>query len=102
MRRSPRISLFRDLPLAGAPRYSRGKIHGLCGYLFSGGSLVPSFPRRLTAVLAPALLLAGAAGTPPAAAAATRGATCPSPIVSGDTVLFRSLAAHATYLDSDH
>ena len=59
---------------------------------------MPSFPRRLTAVLAPALLLAGAAVTAPAAAAATSGATCPAPIVAGDTVLCGSLADGATYL----
>jgi pimeloyl-ACP methyl ester carboxylesterase len=58
---------------------------------------VPNFPRRLTAVLAPALLLAGAAVTAPAAAA-TSGATCPAPIVAGDTVLCGSLADGATYL----
>src|SRR5260221_14403582 len=73
-------------------------MHGLCGYLFSGGSLVPNFPRRLTAVLAPALLLAGAAGTAPAAAAATSGATCPAPIVAGDTVLCGTLTDGATDL----
>src|SRR5260370_35785273 len=57
---------------------------------FSGGLLVPSFPRRLTAVLTPALLLAGAAATAPTAAAATGGAVWPAPIVAGDTVRFGS------------
>jgi pimeloyl-ACP methyl ester carboxylesterase len=52
----------------------------------------------LTAVLAPALLLAGAAATAPAAAAATSGAACPAPIVAADTVLCGSLADSATYL----
>jgi len=59
---------------------------------------VPNFPRRLTAVLALVLLPAGAAVTAPAAAAATSGATCPAPIVAGDTVLCGSLADGATYL----
>jgi pimeloyl-ACP methyl ester carboxylesterase len=65
---------------------------------------VPSFPRRLTAVLAPALLMAGAAATAPAAAAtapaaaATGGSACPAPIIAADTVLCGSLADGATYL----
>ena len=55
-----------------------------------------SSPRRLTAVLAPALLVAAvAAGSGTAAATTT---TCPSPIVTGDTVLCGSLADGATYL----
>ena len=59
---------------------------------------VLSFPRRLTAAAAPALLLAGVALTAPSAAAATTPATCPAPIVSGDTVLCGSLQDGATYL----
>ena len=58
-------------------------------------------PRRLTATLAPALLLAGVAAATPASAATAgtaRAATCPSPIVSGDTVVCGSLADGATYL----
>jgi len=54
------------------------------------------FPRKLTAVLGPALLV-GAAAIAPAAAAASP-ATCPAPIVAGDTVLCGSLADGATYL----
>ena len=57
-----------------------------------------SFPRRLTAMLAPALLLAGGAATAPAAVAATSGAACPAPIVAADAVLCGSLADGATYL----
>ena len=53
-------------------------------------------PRRLTVALAPVLLLAGLSGIP--ALAATTTATCPAPIVSGDTVLCGSLADGATYL----
>ena len=58
-------------------------------------------PRRLTpvlasAVLAPALLLAGLSAAP--ALAAQKTATCPSPIAAGDKVLCGSLADGATYL----
>jgi pimeloyl-ACP methyl ester carboxylesterase len=59
---------------------------------------VLSFHRRYTAVLASALLLAGAAATAPIAAAATNGPDCPAPIVANDTVLCGSLADGATYL----
>jgi len=59
---------------------------------------VLSFHRRSTAVLASALLLAGAAATAPIAAAATNGSACPSPIAANDTVLCGSLADGATYL----
>ncbi|HET9896267.1 MAG TPA: hypothetical protein VFQ44_15170 [Streptosporangiaceae bacterium] len=52
--------------------------------------------RRLTAALAPALLVAGAVAVP--AAAATPAANCPSPIVTGDTMFCGSLADGATYL----
>ena len=54
------------------------------------------FPRRLTAALAPALLLAGLSAAPALAAQTT--ATCPSPVVAGDNVLCGSLADGATYL----
>ena len=57
---------------------------------------MPSFPRRLTAVVAPALLLAGLAAAAPAAASAST--TCPAPIVAGDQVLCGSLQDGATYL----
>ena len=57
-----------------------------------------SFPRRLMAAVAPALLLGGLALTAPSAAAATSPATCPAPIVVGDTVLCGSLQDGATYL----
>ena len=57
-----------------------------------------SSPRRLTAALAPALLLAGLAAGSGTAAATTRTTTCPSPIVAGDTVLCGSLGDGATYL----
>src|SRR5215475_3651883 len=50
------------------------------------------------AAAAPALLLAGVAVTVPSAAAATKPATCPAPIVAGDTVLCGSLQDGATYL----
>jgi pimeloyl-ACP methyl ester carboxylesterase len=59
---------------------------------------VLSFPRRLAAMLAPALLLAGAAATAPAATAATTAPACPAPIVAADTVLCGALADGATYL----
>jgi len=59
---------------------------------------VLGIPRRLTATLAPALLLAGLAAASPAAAATERTAACQSPIVTGDTVLCGSLADGATYL----
>jgi pimeloyl-ACP methyl ester carboxylesterase len=63
---------------------------------------VPSFPRRLRAVVAPALLLAGLAATVPGAAAASATASasssCPAPIVTGDQVLCGSLQDGATYL----
>jgi pimeloyl-ACP methyl ester carboxylesterase len=59
---------------------------------------VSSFPRRLTAAVAPALLLAGVAATAPGAAAASTPAVCPAPIVAGDTVLCGSLQDGATYL----
>ncbi len=52
---------------------------------------MPSFPRRLTAAAASALMLAGVAAIGPSAAAATS-AACPAPIVTGDTVLCGSLA----------
>ena len=55
-------------------------------------------PRRLTAVVAPVLLLAGLSAVPALASTATTTATCPAPIVSGDTVLCGSLADGATYL----
>ncbi len=54
------------------------------------------FPRRLTAALAPALLLAGLSAAPALAAQTT--APCPSPIVAGDSVLCGSLSDGATYL----
>ncbi len=57
--------------------------------------------RRLTAALAPALLMAGAVAVAvPADAAptATPSTTCPNPIVPGDTVLCGSLSDGATYL----
>ena len=57
---------------------------------------MPRLPRRLTAALAPALLLAGVAAigrAPP-----PRPAHLPEPIVTGDTVLCGSLADGATYL----
>src|SRR5215470_15921386 len=50
------------------------------------------------AAVAPALLLGGVALTAPNASAATTPATCPAPIVSGDTVLCGSLQDGATYL----
>src|SRR5215475_14750994 len=50
------------------------------------------------AAVAPALLLGGLALTAPSAAAATSPATCPAPIVVGDTVLCGSLQDGATYL----
>jgi pimeloyl-ACP methyl ester carboxylesterase len=59
---------------------------------------VPSFPRRLMAAAAPALLLAGIALTAPSAGAATSAAACPAPIVASDTVLCGSLQDGATYL----
>jgi len=59
---------------------------------------VPNFPRRLTAALAPALLLAGAVAAAGPAGAAPATTTCPSPIVTGDTVLCGSFADGATYL----
>jgi len=59
---------------------------------------MPSFPRRLTAALAPALLLAGVALAAPGVAAAASPAACPAPIVAGDTVLCGSLQDGATYL----
>jgi pimeloyl-ACP methyl ester carboxylesterase len=60
---------------------------------------VLSFPRRLTAALGSALLLAAAAVTAPAlASAATSQAACPAPIVAGDTVRCGSLQDGATYL----
>jgi len=53
----------------------------------------------LTAALGSALLLAGAAvAAPSVASAATSPASCPAPIVAGDTVLCGSLADGATYL----
>ncbi len=55
-----------------------------------------SLTRRLTAALAPALLLAGVVAVAAPASATT--AACPSPIVAGDTVLCGSLADGATYL----
>ncbi|HEX6931563.1 MAG TPA: hypothetical protein VF162_05440 [Streptosporangiaceae bacterium] len=58
---------------------------------------MPSFPRRLMAAVAPALLLAGVALAVPSAAAASP-AACPAPIVAGDTVLCGSLQDGATYL----
>ncbi len=56
-----------------------------------------SFPRRLTAALGSALLLAGTAAITPAAAA-TGHMACPLPLVAGDKVLCGSLADGATYL----
>jgi pimeloyl-ACP methyl ester carboxylesterase len=50
------------------------------------------------AAVAPALLLAGVAVSAPSAAAAVSPATCPAPIVPGDTVLCGSLQDGATYL----
>jgi hypothetical protein len=57
---------------------------------------VRKFPRRLTAALAPALLLAAVATAAPADAAPPP--SCPSPLVTGDMVLCGSLADGATYL----
>ncbi|HEX2321197.1 MAG TPA: hypothetical protein VHJ18_19650 [Streptosporangiaceae bacterium] len=57
-----------------------------------------SFPRRLMAAVASALLLGGIAVTAPDAVAATTPGTCPAPIVAGDTVLCGSLQDGATYL----
>jgi hypothetical protein len=58
---------------------------------------VRKFSRKLTAALAPALLLAGVvAATAPADA--TVHTPCPSPVVAGDTVLCGKLADGATYL----
>ena len=57
-----------------------------------------SSPRRLTAALAPALLLAGAAAASPASAATAGTSGCRAPIVAGDKVLCGSLADGATYL----
>ncbi len=57
---------------------------------------MPSFPRRLTAAAASALMLAGVAAIGPSAAAATT--ACPAPIVTGDTVLCGALPDGATYL----
>jgi pimeloyl-ACP methyl ester carboxylesterase len=59
---------------------------------------VHKLPRRLTAALAPALLLAGVLATTGGADASTAAPTCPAPIVSGDRVLCGSLADGATYL----
>ena len=57
------------------------------------------FPRRrLAAVLAPALLLAGVVTAAGPAGASAGTPACPSPIVPGDTVLCGSLADGATYL----
>ena len=58
---------------------------------------MPSFPRRLTAALGSALLLAGTAAIMPAAAA-TGHMTCPLPLVAGDKVRCGSFADGATYL----
>src|SRR5215471_2267958 len=52
----------------------------------------------MTAMLAPALLLAGVAAASPASAAPARTTACPAPIVAGDKVLCGSLADGATYL----
>ena len=58
---------------------------------------MPSFPRRLMAAVAPALLVAGLALAIPSAATASP-AACPAPIVAGDQVLCGSLQDGATYL----
>jgi pimeloyl-ACP methyl ester carboxylesterase len=58
---------------------------------------VLSFPRRLTAALGSALLLAGTAAAAPAVAATHR-AACPLPLVSGDEVKCGSFADGATFL----
>jgi hypothetical protein len=55
-------------------------------------------PRRLTAALAPGLLLAGVVALAGPALAAPATTTCPAPIVTGDTVLCGSLSDGATYL----
>jgi pimeloyl-ACP methyl ester carboxylesterase len=59
---------------------------------------VPTLPRRLTAALAPALLLAAAVAIPGAASASATAPACPSPIAADDTVLCGSLTDGATYL----
>ncbi|HXP20028.1 MAG TPA: prolyl oligopeptidase family serine peptidase [Streptosporangiaceae bacterium] len=58
------------------------------------------FPHRLTAAIAPALLLAGivSAAGPASASTSTAPAACPAAIVPGDTVLCGSLTDGATYL----
>jgi pimeloyl-ACP methyl ester carboxylesterase len=58
---------------------------------------VRKFTRKWTAAVAPALLLAAAVATAVPADAAPP-PSCPSPIVTGDTVLCGSLADGATYL----
>ncbi|MHB1594167.1 MAG: alpha/beta hydrolase family protein [Streptosporangiaceae bacterium] len=55
------------------------------------------FPRRFAAALGPAVLLAGLAVSGSTAASASQ-ASCPAPIVPGDTVLCGALADGATYL----
>lgn len=58
-----------------------------------------SLPRkRLAAVLASALMLAGFVTAAGSVAASAGPVTCPSPIVPGDTVLCGSLTSGATYL----
>jgi pimeloyl-ACP methyl ester carboxylesterase len=54
--------------------------------------------KRLTAVIAPALLIAGITTAAGPAVASTVKAACPAPVVPGDTVLCGSLADGATYL----
>jgi hypothetical protein len=54
--------------------------------------------KRLTAALAPALLLAGITTAAGPAAAAVAKAACPAPIVPGDTILCGTLSDGATYL----
>ncbi len=55
------------------------------------------FPRRFAAALGPAVLLAGLAVSGSTAANASQ-ASCPAPIVPGDSVLCGTLADGATYL----
>ncbi len=57
-----------------------------------------SLPRRAALGLASVLALTGALAGAGSAAASTRAATCPAPILTGDTVLCGSLADGATYL----
>ncbi|HUD39348.1 MAG TPA: hypothetical protein VMR14_20805 [Streptosporangiaceae bacterium] len=59
---------------------------------------MPKLARRLTAVLAPGLLLAGVVAAVGPADASTATTTCPSPIVTGDAVKCGTLPDGATYL----